>query len=83
LTVLILVAITTNSIHLHQQHEAAVDLPAGSVLLIADDGEYLKAWTQTKIFALVIFHERFLQILLSLLLLRTIDLLFILHVLYD
>ena len=40
--VLFAIVLACHAIHLHQAHEAEVDLPPGTVNLIADNGEFLR-----------------------------------------
>lgn len=45
LVLLLATVLLTQSMHLHNNHEASVDLPAGTVRLMADNGQYLKKCT--------------------------------------
>lgn len=42
LVLLLATIFLAQAIHLHNNHDAAVDLPAGTVRLAADNGQYLK-----------------------------------------
>jgi hypothetical protein len=43
--VILALALTASAIHLQQSHEAAVDLPAGSVYLLGDNGQFINICT--------------------------------------